>query len=163
MGTNVELDNLTERHAIFVREFVEHGNKIASALAAGYAQSTADTISSRIMRTPAVLAAIHVEIGRRLVEDGALARRVIVDLVKDKDTPAKLRGELAVKLLDRAGHVTPRAKAIEDDGGRSLHELSLDELRDQRERLESEIAGRARQLNAPIEPDAHSQATDMFD
>lgn len=113
------------------------------------------------MRTPAVLAAIHVEIGRRLIEDGALCRRVIMEIVKDADTPSKLRGELAIKMMDRAGHVAPRAKAIDDDAGKSLHELGLEDLRAQRDRLEAEIVGRARVI-APSVPAYNDETIDLL-
>jgi hypothetical protein len=100
------------------------------------------------MRHPAVLPAIHTELGKQLAVDAIIARRVAVKILQDESVSEKVRADLAVKMLRLAGHVEPRA-AIADNGPvKTLSEMSTDELRARAAQLEDEIASRAK----PITP-----------
>ena len=146
---DIPLESLSDKERKFAAHYCISGDSTASAAACGYQDKSAAIMGWRMLRTPHVLAAIHAEIARALVSDAVLERGVAVSLLKDETTPAKLRADLAIKLLDRAGHVTPRAKSREDGADRTLHEMSRDELLAQKARLEDEIASRARAINAP--------------
>jgi hypothetical protein len=58
-------------------------------------------------------------------------------------------------LLDRSGHVAPKAKDDSVDRAKALNEMSTEELRATADRLANEIANRARPVlgasEAPIE------------
>jgi hypothetical protein len=63
--------------------------------------------------------------------------------------------DAAKTLLDRAGHIAPRAIVDKATHELSLHELSLGDLRQLAEKLEGEIAGRAKDISdAPAETQA---------
>lgn len=144
-----EID-LNDMQAALVREIVTAGDGDweAAALRAGYAPATAKNAKSSVTRTPKLLAAVHLEVARRLQEGAPIALKVLVDLAKDEKAPAKLRLEASKAILDRAGHIAPRARALGDAGQKTLGEMSLDELKETQARLNSELAARAKPVNA---------------
>ncbi len=58
--------------------------------------------SSRLMHDPAMLAALHVAIGRQLAADAVIARRVAVELLQDPGVSDKVRADLSIKMLNCA-------------------------------------------------------------
>jgi hypothetical protein len=103
----------------------------------------------RLLRNPAVAGAIAEMIQLDLAAVGApLAYRVAKTLLQDEQVSARVRADLSVKILDRAGHVAPTRR--ETPGSKALSEMSRDELvafiernHAEIERVEGELAGRA--------------------
>ncbi|OSJ35672.1 hypothetical protein BSZ19_07450 [Bradyrhizobium japonicum] len=63
------------------------------------------------MRLPAVAAAISESIQLDLAVVGApLAYRVAKSLLQDEAVSARVRADLSIKILDRAGHIAPTRK-----------------------------------------------------
>lgn len=143
--------DLNEMQADFVRAYVTQGrgDYVAAALEAGYSESVAKRTQYWVTRSPQILAAIHLEVAKRLQDAAPIALKVLTDLAKDDKTPQKLRLEASKAILDRAGHIAPRARALGDAGQKTLGEMSLDELKATQERLNSELAARAKPVNAP--------------
>jgi phage terminase small subunit len=138
---------LTEMQAAFVRHVSEGVDPNQAVGLAGYGGSNVYTRAHELLRAPHVLAAIHTEVRRRLVAGAPIALSVIERLVKDETTPPKIRLDAAKTLLDRAGHIAPRAIVDKATHELSLHELSIGELRQLADRLEGELAGRAKDVS----------------
>ena len=155
---------LTDMQARFVALLASGREPGAAYLEAGYSAQPKDAcgLGTTLTRHPAILAALHIEVGRQLQVDALVARRVIGELIRDENVSAKVRADLGVKLLRLAGHVEPRA-AIADHGPvKTLSEMSTEELRARAAQLEDEIASRARPIRATDEP-SEPQAIDIIE
>jgi hypothetical protein len=150
---------LTEMQAQFVHHVSEGIDPHRAVALAGYETSNAYSRAHDLLRAPHVLAAIHTEVRRKLVAGAPIALSVIERLVKDEATPPKIRLDAAKTLLDRAGHIAPRA--IVDKGTHELvlNELSIGELRQLADKLESELAGRAKDVSGASDDPAGTQST----
>lgn len=112
-----------------------------------------------------VYAALHSEI----VAAAPLALKTALELLQDTrisafGTPlvsAKVKQDIAFKILDRAGHVAPRAPEAKARD-LPLHEMSVDELRDLARELGAEIAERAKPVDVPNAPQTDNQAVDSL-
>lgn len=110
----------------------------------------------RTLRTPAVAAAIGEMIQLDLVSVGApLAYRVAKSLLIDESVSARVRADLSIKILDRAGHIAPTRK--EQASEKALSEMTRDDLvtfidRNQAEidRIEGELAARATDVTSDM-------------
>jgi len=141
---------LTEQQHEFVRLLVVEGNSPEEAgRLAGYHPKSV----YRTMRTPAVAAAIAEAIQLDLAAVGApLAYRVAKSLLRDENVSARVRADLSIKVLDRAGHIAPTRKDLAPQ--KALSEMSREELaafieRNQAEidRVEGELASRAKDVS----------------
>lgn len=90
-----------------------------------------------------------------------MALNLILSLVGDKLAHPKLRFEAARDLLSRAGHVAPRAVAESQAHAAALHEMTLGDLRTLADRLESEIADRAKDVSGAVAAPIEAQAFDL--
>jgi len=138
---------LTEMQAAFVRHVSEGVEPNQAVTLAGYGTSNIYSRAHELLRAPRVLAAIHTEVRRKLVAVAPIALAVIERLVKDDTTPPKIRLDAAKTLLDRAGHIAPRAIVDKETHELALHELSVGELRQLADRLEGELSGRAKDVS----------------
>jgi len=101
------------------------------------------------MRNPRVLATIHAEQSRVL--SGELAnlslgvlRRILSAPDGDEFVTVKLKLDAAKTVLDRAGHVAPKAGEASDPASvRDLSQMSIDELKAFVQRAEHDAAERA--------------------
>ena len=144
---------------------MDSGEWNAAALAAGYQKKEANAIGKAASRSPAILAAVHAEIGRRLVEGAAVGYQVLIAIARAPAESAqgdKLRLEAAKELLKLGGHVGPRAKSQENSAGKQLHEMSIEDLRRQKDALESAIADRSKPISAQKEARDDSQVSDLL-
>jgi hypothetical protein len=150
MSDLATLAQIDEQQAEFVRIFVERGDGdySAAARAAGFSSSREKTAQKWATQTPAIIAAVHIEVARRLQAGAPLALKVIESIVRDETAPQKIRLDAAKTLLDRAGHIAPRARVQGDGQERTLGEMSLDELKATQERLQAEIQSRAKAVDA---------------
>lgn len=156
----ISATRLTDMQSAFVRFMSETGNGPDSAKRAGFRPDHAAAAFYDLMRVPHVLAALQSEVRRNLVADAPMARRVIVEIANNAEISPKVRLDAAKILLERAGHVAPRA-AAEKPADQPLHEMTTDQLRELAGRLEDEIAGRAKVISADTAP-APSQAIDVI-
>jgi|WetSurMetagenome_2_1015567.scaffolds.fasta_scaffold491022_1 phage terminase small subunit len=161
--------HLNERQAAFVAAYVADctGGKTpdsrAAMIKAGYSESYAHAEHNKVMRQPEVLAAIHLETARRIHALAPAALATIDEVRSGVITEgAKVRLDAAKVLLDRAGHIAPRARALGDGTEKTLGEMSLDELKVEQERLQSEILARAKVVNAQPDDATSDQAIDLL-
>lgn len=165
MAAELQTIRLSAKDRELVEAYVELGDWDAVATKLGYKGSARNNLARTASQSPAILAAVHVEIGRRLVEGAAIGYRVLIDVAKGEAPTAaekKLQLEAAKELLKLGGHVGPRAKSQENAGGKQLHEMSLEDLRKQRDALEQELVDRAKPVSAPNAPEDDSEAVDML-
>ncbi|MGY4288759.1 hypothetical protein ACVWXO_007979 [Bradyrhizobium sp. LM2.7] len=143
--------DLTEQQRALVRFIVNEGKRPeeAAELAGYHPKSVYKT-----MRLPAVAAAISESIQIDLAVVGApLAYRVAKSLLQDTSVSARVRADLSIKVLDRAGHIAPTRKDSSAQQ-KALSEMSRDELaafieRNQAEinKMEGELAARAKDVS----------------
>jgi hypothetical protein len=128
--------DLTEMQRGFVDFFTSGGETGAdpekAAIAAGYSEKNAGEIARQLLGKPHVIGAIDAAlrdaIGTRLTVQ---AVKVIECIIRNPDASLKLRGEMAVKIVEFSGLVerTKAQKAQETGlGGKSLAELTRGEL-----------------------------------
>lgn len=159
MGTDIQKrHDLTEKQTAFVQHVSDGVDPAAAAVLAGYGEAGAASEGSRQLRLTHVLAAIHSEARRKLVGGSPVALALLMRLMKDDKESSKIRLDAARTWLDRAGHIAPRAIADKSAHEAALHEMGLDDLRALAERLEAEIAGRAKDVSTAA---THAQATDL--
>lgn len=82
-----------------------------------------------------------------------LAYRVAKSLLQDASISARVRADLSIKVLDRAGHIVP-ARKDQSSQHKSLSEMSRDELADfiasnqaEIDKIEAELASRAKDMS----------------
>ena len=157
--------HLTEQQLAFVRAFAERGDGdlCAAALASGYAPEFASKASSWVTRHPQLLAALHLETARRLATAAPAALQTVEQIRKGeiKDN-AKVRLDAAKVVLALAGHIAPRARALDDGQAKTLGEMSLEELKATQDRLNNELASRAKAVNAHPQTIDQTQADDLL-
>jgi phage terminase small subunit len=153
--TTLTASALTEQQRDLVKYLVVEGKPPEEAAQlAGYHPKSV----YRTLRTPAVAAAIGEMIQLDLVSVGArLAYRVAKSLLMDEKVSARVRADLSVKILDRAGHIAPTRK--DQAPQMALSEMSRDELaafieHNQAEinKIEEELAARATDVSPSKEP-----------
>lgn len=140
---------LSDKETLLVRSFLACHDWTESALNAGYSESVAKLAPYWATRRPQILAAIHLETAATIVTAAPAALDTVRKIQKGEIVEgAKVRLDAAKAILDRAGHIAPRARALGDAGQKTLGEMSLDELKATQERLNSELAARAKPVNA---------------
>jgi len=143
--------DLSEQQRTLVRLIVNEGRRPeeAAELAGYHPKSVYKT-----MRLPAVAAAISESIQLDLAVVGApLAYRVAKSLLQDASVSARVRADLSIKVLDRAGHIVPTRKD-KSSQQKSLSEMSRDELaafiasnQAEIDKIEAELASRAKDVS----------------
>lgn len=137
---------LTEQQRDLVKYLVVEGKPPEEAAQlAGYHPKSV----YRTLRTPAVAAAIGEMIQLDLVSVGApLAYRVAKSLLIDESVSARVRADLSIKILDRAGHIAPTRK--DSAAHKAMSEMTRDELatfiehnQAEIDKIEDELAARA--------------------
>lgn len=147
----------TELQARVARAVVETGTLTAAAAKSGVALS----YCCKLMQDPAVQAAVHAEMRRRLATAAPVALTVLITIVRDEAANPRVRVDAAKAILDRAGFGPPKVAAAGAE--KALNEMTTGELRELADRLERELADRAKPVNAqdavvePVEP------TDILD
>jgi len=105
------MEDLTQKQAAFVREYVQRGGRPGAgpdaAQAAGYAHGDRDAARVRaaeLLRHPKVLAVMRDELTKKLNAAATLGVDVLVELASDKTVPPATRLAAARDLVDR-GHM----------------------------------------------------------
>lgn len=147
------LKGLTDQQAKFVRHLLDGLPMGEAAIKAGYSDSSP---AYRLVRTPAVIAAIHAHLGAKLRTEAAPAAfNLLLRVIQDEKAPLKLRVDASKTILDRAGHIAPKAAEPDRAGDKPMSEMSAEELRAFVSRAQSELANRARPV---IDMDAPAPA-----
>lgn len=165
MGTSLPVQiGLTDTERSFARGVGFFGlEPEAAAARAGFSPAVAAQAKFDLMREPKILAAIQIEVGRRLIAGVSKNLAAVDDVLNDPKQPgAKVKLEAARYLLSLAGHVAPRAHVPDAGGDKQLSEMSIEDLRAQRDTLESEIAGRAKAVSAHTVPPSNDDAIDLI-
>jgi hypothetical protein len=117
------------------------------------------------MRKPHILAAIYVETARRLRAAAPRALQTVEAIESGEiDGPgAKVRLDAAKDILARSGFVAPRAPIAGSGSEKTLAEMSLDELKRTQDRLQAELAARAKPVNAQVTPAPSDDVIDLLD
>lgn len=143
---------LTDQQSRLVHLLVNHGKSVEEAGAlAGYAPTSA----YHAIKRPAVAAAIHEAIQLDIVTIGApLAYRIAKSLMINEKVSDRVRADLSIKILDRAGHIVPSNRQSAPQ--KALSEMTREEMlalidRNQAEveRIERELAAAAKDVSAP--------------
>jgi hypothetical protein len=113
-------------------------------------------------RDPRLALILHQEMQRRIAVEGApLALGVVLGVLKDDTADPRLRVVCARDMLDRAGHIAPKAvESAMADRVKDPHEMTTDELREFVDKGEEELANRAKPVRAAR---ASKPTVDIFD
>lgn len=119
-----------------------------AARAAGYEGKVAHVY---LLSLPAVLQAIHADVQRNLQGDVWANIRVLRKLRDDVRVSAKVRADVALKLMNLAGHIVPTHK--DDKPQKALSDMTQAELLEHIERnqaaiekAETELMAKARDI-----------------
>lgn len=154
---------LTEQQRKFVMAYINSGDEKAAAIASEYSWPMSPTARQAI-RSPVVVAAIQAEVSRRIRTEGAvIGHSVLIEVARDTTAPKGVRVDAAKALLDRAGHIAPRAEAARNTDGRPLAEYSIEDLQGLVDSLKRRAADQARDVTAPISASASSDLAEMLD
>lgn len=149
---------LTAMQERFAVEYVGRmGDGTSAALAAGYAESTAHTMVSRLLSSPFVAARIVAEVERQRAISGTIGLMTMQKIAKGDNYPAAARVTAARALMDYA-RLFDRA----DSSAKDPADMSADELRDLIGRIERELSERAKPVNAPVPALIDDQVSDFL-
>jgi hypothetical protein len=146
----------------------EREQSLAAAIARGVPVPQAGALAGykdpgsayRAAARPGVKAAIIAEVARLLAVEGApLALSVLFAACRDAETPARVKVDAAKTLLDRAGLSSRQSP---EPGAKPLSDMGTGELRALVERLEGEIAERARPVIVPDPETPEGQGSDFL-
>ena len=117
--------DLTEQQSEFVIAFTSTpgaiGNASEAARRARYSEKSARDIGQQLLAKPHVRAAI--EEANRAQISGSLASKavdVLRSIIEDEAAPLKIRLDAAKTVLDRSGHIAPKAREPSDPGNVKL-------------------------------------------
>lgn len=123
-------------------------DKTLAAERAGYAADSAQTEAHRLLQQPHILAGVQIMIAKRLASGAPMALNVLQELIQNPAMHPKLRLDAAKDWLNRAGHIAPKAVAAGQAGDVPLNEMTMTDLRALADKLEGEIAGRAKDVSS---------------
>ena len=156
--------DLPPQQAEFVRYILAGNRSVTAAELAGYVG--AEQASYRLLRSPAVMAALHEGIQRELESDAATNLKILRDIRDDKQAPARVRADIGVKLLGLAGHIQPRGK--NEGPQKAISEMSqaellsyIDENQAAIDKAEAELMAKAKDVSpaAGVTVDVPKQGT----
>lgn len=148
--------NLTSSQSLFCELLASGIERNEAARQCGYGTGNPHAEASRLMQQPAIIATVQMAVARRLAIGSGAALRVLQEFVADDKLDKRLRYACAKTLLDRAGHIAPKAAAASQGGTIPLNEMSMTDLRALADKLEGELATRAKPVSsakaAPASP-----------
>jgi len=154
----VAQSDLSERQQLFIAELLRGRNKNEAALAAGYREGSA----GHVLRHAGVQRVLAAAMDRFLVGELApTAFGVVNKLMLDEKTPAGVRAQLALGVLDRAGFGAKRHEKQAGDG-KDVAQMSAEELRQAIDKLQGEIDGRMRDVT-PVSVPNDSQVIELYE
>jgi hypothetical protein len=136
------LKNLDDRQRAFVSNYVRTGNARLAAKLAGYATPVED--ARRLRHLPTIQSAIAAEARRWLLTTaGPKALNFMYSVMIDPKAETKLRVACAKTLADRSGFIAPKASNPDTIDGKSVSEMTREELVEASQRYAKELSDRA--------------------
>ena len=147
-----------ERLARFINH-LSYGKSVSvAAIESGYSAPT----GFRIVERPDFVPMLRAALQRRLLVDGAtIAIQVLIDIASDPETAKSVRVDAAKAIVDRAGVVVSKRESGQADI--SLAEMTREQLLRLASSAESELATRAKRVDAPKAPVSNTQPIDIFE
>ena len=156
---SVPANTLTKQQALFVTYLGKGLDKAEAAERAGYSEATD---AYHVLGNATVARLIDRTIRTQLREVAApLALKVLTDLTRDTAVHPAIRRSAARDLLDRAGYVPPKA-ADADVNDKSIAAMPAEELAALVNKLEGELASRAKDVSAPNAQGMDDELLDML-
>lgn len=138
----------TPQQRAFVDEIIGGSDIGEAAAKAGYGNENSGAIGSAMLQHPAILAAVQIGVAKQLALAAPVALKLLKRFVADETIDKRLRVVCAKTLLDRAGHIAPKAIAASSGAVVPLNEMTMTDLRALADKLEGEIAGRAKEVSS---------------
>lgn len=151
---------LTLSQATFCDLVASGVDKDEAAERAGYGIGNPRAEASRLLQQPMILATIQIAVARQLSVGAGAAVKVLQDFLVDEKVDKRLRVVCAKTLLDRAGHIAPKAVAPGAAGAVPLNEMSMADLRALADKLEGELATRAKPVSSAKPAPSNAQTLD---
>ena len=147
-----------ERLRIFAAH-VAAGKKVTdAALSSGYSSGH----GFRLVERPDFVPLLRAALQRRLLVEGAtIGIQTLLDIASDPETAKSVRVDAAKALVDRAGVVVSKRESGQADI--SLAEMTREQLLRLASSAESELATRAKRVDAPKAPVSNTQPIDIFE
>jgi len=156
------LDKLPAQLVIFVEHFALVGDERLAAVEAGVHPNRAAQFARVSLNDPNVKAAYEHVLRTRFASAGPIALNLLIEFVKDKEKKfePRVRLEAAKTLLDRSGY-TAKGMAESAAESKDLKEMTRDQLLEEMNRTEAELADRAKLV--AIAPDVNQHSTQVID
>jgi len=123
---------ITDRARAFAEAYVNGpdttGNAAASAVASGFSERAARQEGYRLLRHEGVRREIDRLVHDALADHAAAAVQLLGVVIRDERAPLKIRVEACKTVLDRAGHIAPRAGEPPKIGEKTIASMSIAEL-----------------------------------
>jgi len=114
---------LTDRQLRFVEEYIKDYNATQAALRAGYSEVTASTSGYRNTKNDEIREVIkerqeelRVQLQQQFSNDAVVARKIMLDIMRDDDAQDNVRLSAAKDFLDRAGFKPVEKQETEING-----------------------------------------------
>lgn len=152
---------LTNQQQTFVELLSQGLGKDVAAVGAGYVPGSSAVVL--LLQSPHVTRAVERRMRSVLVNDAApLALRVLQEVAANAEVHPAIRRAAARDLLDRAGYVPPKA-ASQELADKSIATMSADELAALVNKMEGELAARAKDVSAPDGAPIDDELADMLE
>ena len=114
---------LTDRQLRFVEEYIKDYNATQAALRAGYSEVTASTSGYRNTKNDEIREVIkerqeelRVQLQQQFSNDAVVARKIMLDIMRDDEAQDNVRLSAAKDFLDRAGFKPVERQETEING-----------------------------------------------
>ena len=114
---------LTDRQLRFVEEYIKDYNATQAALRAGYSEVTASTSGYRNTKNDEIREVIkerqeelRVQLQQQFSNDAVVARKIMLDIMRDDEAQDNVRLSAAKDFLDRAGFKPVEKQETEING-----------------------------------------------
>ena len=141
---------LTEMQERFAEYMSDTGDAESSAQRAGYAQPA--IVGRQLAANPDVMIVVRYRTQLRIQGLVPHSLNFIADILRDKGAPKGVRLDAAKTILDRAGHIPPRAVIAQKSENVALNEMSVSELRRLLDEVERQRGDDARLLETDSAP-----------
>lgn len=151
---------LNNQQTTFVELLAQGLGKDVAAVGAGYTPGSSAV--HLLLQSPHVTRAVERRMRSVLVNDAApLALRVLQEVAGDEKVHPAIRRAAARDLLDRAGYVPPKAVS-QELGDKSIATMTAEELAELVNKMEGELASRAKDVSAPDGEPIDDELADML-
>lgn len=118
------MSELTEKQIAFAKEYIIDHNATQAAKRAGYSEKTAYAQGSKLLKKAEIKEAVaenlkeqEGSLRQRFSTDAIIARKIMLNIMKDDDAPPAVRLNAAKDFLDRAGFKPVDKQDVNLNGG----------------------------------------------